>query len=328
MASRGICGVDVGGTGCRAIASRNGGQAGDAVRVSGGVRIGPDGINIPALLDVVAEAVNGAMHSAGVDKLNALAVGMASVQSLMEDPTPLHTALAERFDVRLTVVAGDILTSHVGALSFQPGAVLAAGTGATALGTDYETVWRRVDGWGHLLGDVGSGAWIGRQGLESAFRSFDGRGGSAALLEALRARFGSPEAVLKDIYTRPDRSKILASFVPDMAALADEGDTDSTRIFETAGRELARTGGAAAGDGVPRRLALVGGLFDATPLLMNGLTDELERLWPDLELVPAQGSSLDGALTLAESAARQPEQLLHHPPYITSMMHGGISSLR
>lgn len=33
---------------------------------------------------------------------------------------------------------------------------------------------RRADGWGHLLGDCGSGAWIGRAGLEAAPRAYDG----------------------------------------------------------------------------------------------------------------------------------------------------------
>lgn len=325
MATRGFCGVDIGGTGCRAVAGANTGTGhgdrGEAVRVAKGVRIGPDGISVPELLDVVGEAVEGAMLGAGIEQLDALAVGLASVQSLMDDPTPIHKALARRFDVPLTIVASDILTSHVGALSFEAGAVLAAGTGTNALGTNYSTVWRRVDGWGHILGDVGGGAWIGTRGLESAFRSFDGRGGSAPLLEALKARFGSPEALLKNVYTRPDRSKILASFVPDMAALADDGESDSVRIFQAAGRELARTGATAVGDGVPTRLALVGGLFDATPLLMGALLEELEAHWPHIELVPPHGSALDGAYSLARAAATDPASVLNHPPYVTSLQH-------
>ncbi|NJC21236.1 N-acetylglucosamine kinase-like BadF-type ATPase [Arthrobacter pigmenti] len=321
MTNRGICGVDIGGTGCRAIAGSIAHEPGEPVRVDGGVRIGPEGIRIPELLDVVGQAVEAAMHAAGVAQLDVLALGLASVQSLMDDPTPLHTALTEKFSVPLTIVASDILTSHVGALSFEQGAVLAAGTGTNALGTDFASVWRRVDGWGHLLGDTGGGAWIGRQGLESAFRSFDGRGGSSLLLEALRVRFGSPEILLKDVYTRPDRSKILASFVPDMAKLADDGDTDSARIFRAAGRELATTGAAAVGDGIPPRLALVGGLFDATPLLMEALRSELDAHRPEIELVSARGTALDGAFALASSAAADQGMALNHPPYVTSRRH-------
>ncbi len=50
-----------------------------------------------------------------------------------------------------------------------------------ALGTDLAR-WRRVDGWGHLLGDCGSGAWIGRAGPEAgcAPARAAGRFGSAA----------------------------------------------------------------------------------------------------------------------------------------------------
>ena len=56
---------------------------------------------------------------------------------------------------------------------------VAAGTGLIAIGTDL-TRWRRADGWGHLLGDCGSGAWIGRAGLEAALRAYDGRPGGSA----------------------------------------------------------------------------------------------------------------------------------------------------
>jgi N-acetylglucosamine kinase-like BadF-type ATPase len=81
------------------------------------------------------------------------------------------------------------VTAYAGALGQSPGGVVAAGTGLIALGTDLDTR-RRADGWGHLLGDCGGGAWIGRAGLEAALRAHDGRaGGSRPLLERMEAVF-------------------------------------------------------------------------------------------------------------------------------------------
>jgi len=72
----------------------------------------------------------------------------------------LPGALAREFGVRTVALVADAVTAYAGALRARPGAVVAAGTGLIAIGTDL-TGWRRADGWGHLLGDCGGGAWIG-----------------------------------------------------------------------------------------------------------------------------------------------------------------------
>ena len=47
---------------------------------------------------------------------------------------------------------------------------------------------RRVDGWGPLLGDDGSGYDIGTRGLRAAFAAYDGRG-PETLLASLASGF-------------------------------------------------------------------------------------------------------------------------------------------
>ena len=54
---------------------------------------------------------------------------------------------------------------------------MAAGTGTVCVARRGERLVK-VDGWGSLLGDAGSGFAIGRAGLDSALRHADGRGGS------------------------------------------------------------------------------------------------------------------------------------------------------
>ncbi len=69
-------------------------------------------------------------------------------------------------------VVSDAVASLVGALGgLRPGAVVAAGTGAVAFGSDFADTWTKVDGWGHVLGDRGSAAWVGLEGLRAALRS-------------------------------------------------------------------------------------------------------------------------------------------------------------
>ncbi|MYS50866.1 ATPase, partial [Streptomyces sp. SID6013] len=78
----------------------------------------------------------------------------------------------------------DAVTAHAGALGGRAGVVLAIGTGSVAVGIGADGTYARVDGWGPLLGDDGSGARIGTAGLRAALRAHDGRGPATALLDA------------------------------------------------------------------------------------------------------------------------------------------------
>lgn len=173
-------------------------------------------------------------------------------------------------------VTSDAVIAHAGALGGEPGVVLIAGTGVVALAIDANGALRTADGWGPWLGDEGGGAWIGAAGLRAALRAHDGRGPSTTLLDAARARFGAPR-------TWPARltgAAALASFAPDV--LAARGDAAALAIVGAAAEALAATA-RAAGDGP---VAMVGGLAGFT-----ALRDQLD-------LVPAAGDALDGALRL------------------------------
>ena len=86
-------------------------------------------------------------------------------------------------------IASDGLTALLGAIGRRDGVVVAAGTGTACLARRGAR-FAKVDGWGSLLSDAGSGFAIGRAGLDAALREYDGRGGSERLMEAARERFG------------------------------------------------------------------------------------------------------------------------------------------
>jgi N-acetylglucosamine kinase-like BadF-type ATPase len=227
------------------------------------------------------------------------AAGMASLggQLRAELPGVLGSALG----VRRLALAADAVTGYAGALGERPGAVVVAGTGMIAVGTDL-TRWLRADGWGHLLGDCGGGAWIGRAGLEAAMRAHDGReGGSAALLARAVERFGPVEGLPQRLYPRRDRPAVLASFAPDVAACADAdpGDPVARRIVCEAARQITETAAAVCPADRDSEVALTGGLFRMGEVLLAPLREALARRLPGARVVPAAGDPLDGALLVA-----------------------------
>ncbi|MGW3195950.1 N-acetylglucosamine kinase [Streptomyces sp. NPDC001118] len=303
MTVPGYLAVDSGGSGLR-VAVGVPDQAPAAQRESREpVRTGARGIDPGHLMTQLVPLARALAVEAGVDALDTAVVGAAGFASLGDElRAELPGALACELGVRRVALAADAVTAYVGALGSRPGAVLAAGTGLIAVGTDL-TSWRRADGWGHLLGDCGSGAWIGRAGLEAALRAHDGRdGGSAALLSCAEQRFGPVRGLPGQLYPRSDRPAVLASFAPQVAGCAAH-DPVAAGILRAAARHMAESAAAVCpAQGVPQ-VALTGGLFRLGDPLLDPLREELAARLPHARQVPAEGDPLHGSVRIATDLA-------------------------
>jgi N-acetylmuramic acid 6-phosphate etherase len=258
-----ILAVDLGKTSCRAAARgrRAEGEGAPGLAAPGGVRAAE-----AAILAVARE----------LGPVDEVIVGAAGALAAPAAARALGDALLASLRAERAAVTSDAVIAHAGALDGKPGVVLIAGTGVVALAIGADGALRTVDGWGPWLGDEGGGAWIGAAGLRAALRAHDGRGPSTALLDAARARFGAPQTWPAQL----TGATALASFAPDVVAA--EGDAAARAIVRAAAEALAATA-RAAGDGP---VAMVGGLAG------------VEALRAQLDLVPAAGDALDGALRL------------------------------
>ncbi|GAB3700303.1 N-acetylglucosamine kinase [Nocardiopsis oceani] len=318
-----VLGIDVGGSGSRiAVASADLGDHRETGGHGGGdreggrwelagprVQIGSGGSDVPrVVLDLVKRAADAWPEQ--IARVRGAGIGATGLASLVDDPAALVALAAEEVGVP-AAAAIDAVTAHLGALAGEGGAIVALGTGAIAIGhpgTGHERgcppSWRRVDGWGHLLGDRGGGAWLGRRALEDAMRAHDGVDpAGAGLLAAGRERFGDPRTWPGQLYTRPDRAGVLAGFAADVVELAGTGDPAAHALLTEAGREAARSALAALDAHHPPRVVLTGGLSRAGGALSAGFTDELDARHGGVAVQEAAGDPLDGALSLARLAA-------------------------
>lgn len=324
---RWVLGVDSGGSGLRAalgaVAPDGRAETRAETRSRVPVRTGAGGIEAAHLLEQLLPAARRLLAEAAAGNgppppVTAVCVGAAGMATLGADlRAALPGALARELGVERLALAADAATGYAGALGERPGAVVAAGTGLIAVGTDLRG-WRRVDGWGHLLGDCGSGAWIGRAGLEAVMRAHDGRrGGSPALLARAEERFGPAGELPGALYPRTDRPAVMASFAPDVARCAADGDAVAAEILRRAGGHIAETAAAACppdGDGT---IALTGGLLGIGEPLLAPVREELRSLLPGARLVPAAGTPLDGSLLVAARLATGTLRLPAHPSLLT-----------
>jgi N-acetylglucosamine kinase-like BadF-type ATPase len=237
-----------------------------------------------------------------------ICIGMAGVDR--PDDYTIVSGLMRRIGYKARIViANDALIGLVAGVGHGPGIVLIAGTGSIAYGRNAENQAARAGGWGYVLGDEGSGYWIGRQALRAVVRQADGRGRATALTPYVLEHFGiaRPQELVHAIYHRNLRPSAIAAVSHTVQRAADEGDESALNILAVGARELA-----ACAASVVRQLdmadaafsfVLAGGILQAVPRLASDLQVRLTEVAPRsaalrLDREPALGAV---ALALAEA---------------------------
>jgi len=183
------------------------------------------------------ETLSRLLRARGLRRVAALSVGGTRLGGRRER-NALARALAP-LAARVRVVT-DFEIAHLAAFGEGPGVLLMASTGAPAFARGVDGRTRRAGGYGPLLGDEGSGFWLGRE---------------AARDEALRRRLRLPHPL--DLAHAADPVRATAALAPRVLR-------GSPRLREAAAGHLAALAREAA-RGVrlpsPAPLALHGGLF-------------------------------------------------------------------
>lgn len=163
-------------------------------------------------------------------------------------------------------VVPDYVGNWAAATGGEPGVVAISGGGAVAYGRNGAGEELRVGGWGHLLGDEGSGFWIGLEAAKAALKSGAGVIPKTALGEDVLRALGVTDdgELLKKAYSGALSDAKIAGLVPLVVERALEGDEASAEILDGAARHLASMVRAALdglGDHLP--VFLSGGVFGA-----------------------------------------------------------------
>lgn len=203
--------------------------------------------------------------------------------------------------IRTVAIAHDSVTSYLGALGARPGAVVAAGTGAVTLAVGEHTS-ARVDGWGNIMGDAGSGYWFGRAALDAAMRAYDGRGPSTGLLDHLRADLGEVESAYLRLQSDSGRVRRIASFARWVSQAEAMGDRVAREICKRGGAELAASVSAGLdrvriGVHDPAEVCAIGGVF-RSQAISDAFRVALLAARPLTRVIRPRGDGLRGASEL------------------------------
>ena len=209
-----------------------------------------------------------------------------------------------------TVVVNDALVALVAGAGDTPGVVIIAGTGSIAYGRDAAGRAARAGGWGYLLGDEGSGFWIGRRALSAIVRAADGRGPATELTERVmtRLKLVRPSDLIHETYYRDLKRGAIAGLAVVVEEARAAGDAVSAEILAHAAHELS-----AAAASVVNRLGmrgeifstiLAGGMFTAVPWLAAEVMRRMSEVAPRSHAGVLGVEPAVGAVRLALAEAR------------------------
>lgn len=314
MSEQAVLGADIGGTSSKVVvASPDGRVIGFAKAGGGNVRSSG-----AKAYDNIFSAVEEALDKAGNPTIASAWLGIAGAgaawyPTILEESTIRWQAAGGLSEV--LSVSTDIETAFAAASPSGNGLLLLSGTGAVAATFEDFKMVSRSDGMGWLLGDEGSGTWLGIQALQAAAAAPDHRGKATVLahlvLSLLQETFGvqgqddpRQELIALAYQLTPAQYGMFAPLVmghlddPACAGIAEEA---KRRLVATAKGALTAAYGEKSfpkGD-----LVLTGGLLEPGAPLRDPLVTDLAQELPMLSLTAQAAPPVVGALKLAYLSA-------------------------
>src|SRR3954451_5242685 len=232
---------------------------------------------------------------------SAICLGIAGVDR--DDEARTVGAIMRRIGHKSRVlVVNDALIALVAGARDAAGIVVIAGTGSIAYGRNAQFEAARARGWGHMIGDEGSGYWIGREALAAVMRAYDGRGPATALTADVLAHVeADDESRLPAIvYDRALPRMTVAALGPIVQQAAPAGDAVAMRILERAADELVLAARSVATQlemrGDEFTFILAGGVFRVVPWLAEELPRRLVEVAPRCQVLVLEEEPAVGAV--------------------------------
>ena len=185
-----------------------------------------------------------------------------------------------------------------------------SGTGSCCYGQSPDGTTTKLGGWGHLLGDKGSGYEIGLRALKACVFYLDRDGTWSALGQRLlrRLQLNAPEALI-DWVAQAEKAEV-AGLAGEVFAAWAKRDKIARDILDGAADTLARDACACArklaGKTAPIRFLLAGGVLLNQPRFAAKVAKGIRARRPGSQVVPLKNESGTGALQLARRLAKRP----------------------
>lgn len=264
-------------------------------------------------------------HTQLLAKIQFITFGMSGVF----DPADLAVIESSLFKAGYNriphLICEDAEIALVGGGLTHTGICLISSTGAIGFARDAKGNTLRIDGWGPILGDDGSGYYLGQRALRAILRAEDHRSPACNAMKKQVLRYLQLSTAKQLVRwfdmarnTQTWRVAVADLAIPLYKAWVEDGDATADEIFSTGIRHLAETFGAilrqikSKGLDISVRTApvvLEGGVFEHCPKYVSGLGSTLRKQCPDINIRYAAFRPVLGALLFSLSGSRSLPEL-------------------
>jgi glucosamine kinase len=277
-----------------------------AVHIAAGGPSNEDAVGPGAAVQTLLEVADRALAGAGISD-HQLATAVLAVAGTDTEAIARNVESARSED---WIVVNDVVGAWAAATGGEPGVGAIAGTGSNVFGVGPAGRPWRVGGWGHLLGDQGSGYWLGAESIRAALADRDGSGPQTALAPAAAEFFevAGVEALAALVYSKPLTKGEVAAFAVRTCELAQSGDAVAHELYTRGANELAaqiaavigHTGLGGGDDEFP--VGLIGSVFRAGPIFVDPIVATVRGVAPGARVSVVEMAPVGGSLQLAARA--------------------------
>ena len=270
---------------------------------------GPSNINSAAeeevkraFQDLIYEGIRSIGASLG--ECSAICIGAAGADR-DEDKIIIENMIKDMRYNGKVIVVNDAEVALAGGIGKRSGIIVISGTGSICYGRTEEGKSCRSGGWGHIIGDEGSGYDIGINAIKSALKSYDGRGPKTILESSVLEHFNLKyhEDLIDYIYRSGAGKKEIASLTKVVASTYELGDEVAKKILKCAAKELFLSVKAVINrlnmGNTSIFLTTSGGAINNIKYLYDEFKNNVNEFYPKVSVIPMKNDSAFGAVLIA-----------------------------
>ncbi len=217
------------------------------------------------------------------------------------DRNRLKNKFISRLKFRNIIVTTDAMNAVYGALNGEDGMIIISGTGSVLYGK-FKNKFHRVGGWGRILGDQGSGYWLGHSALRMVTPEYDFPGAKkSTLLKAIEKDHGITKENIVD-YTFNGKVEIqrIAETVIKCAQKKDKAsliltDIAADGLFYHVDSYLRISGVKA-----DINIAFIGSIVENKNPVSEKFVSRIKKELKNVKIIPKYNSSTFGAILLCQ----------------------------
>lgn len=186
------------------------------IAMSHGAKVNPSVIGYENAKGIVQAKMREALLTAKLtpEQIAGVGIGVAGAEAYHSEAW-LREVITEIIPNAHLALSGDYEIALTGALGERRGVLILAGTGSVSYGVNADGQRVVIGGWGYLLGDEGSGYWLGLEAIKASYKALEKRGQGTSLTDAILGTHNLTErgTLIKWIYGEK-RTAEIAQFAP------------------------------------------------------------------------------------------------------------------